>query len=152
MPSILLARTSISSYITHLSIFLVSKILLQRIASFCTLQWASNSRSISTRVFSPLFKYVCHRYCKIICCIMTFYSNIKIWIKFITYYDQPEHSCSLQFSWIVLVPSHFPLLDSSNVFCLEFLLVPPPHDLEQSPISQFPHSQSIGSSKWQTWA
>ena len=75
MPSILLARTSISSYITHLSIFQVSKILLQRIASFCTLQRASNSRSSFTRFFSPLFKYVCHHYSKIICCIMTCYSN-----------------------------------------------------------------------------
>ena len=55
-------------------------------------------------------------------------------------------SSGLQASWRVYGPLHWPPLASSNVFVLVFVLLQPLFDLEQSPISQFPHSQSIGTS------
>ena len=61
----------------------------------------------------------------------------------------PGHSWWLQPSCVVVLPSHFPPFSSSNIFFLVFVLIPPPHELEQTPISQLPHSQSIASAKFE---
>ena len=49
--------------------------------------------------------------------------------------------CSLQFSSVLELPSHFPLYFSVTVFLRVFVFFPPPQLLEQEPSSQLPHTQ-----------
>ena len=59
-------------------------------------------------------------------------------LKFIELLGQ---CCSLQFSSVLELPSHFPLYFSVIVFLRVFIFFPPPQLLEQEPSSQLPHTQ-----------